>query len=76
VYSDAPATVTRSAAELGYPESYLSDPADVERKLAGKIESTDRVVTADWKTKVGLYLSQRIPYMVKKGTERFVSSRE
>lgn len=68
-----PLASTRSAAELGYPESYLSDPADVGRKLAGKVESTDRVITADWKTKLGLYLSQRIPYMVKKGTDRFVS---
>jgi NAD(P)-dependent dehydrogenase (short-subunit alcohol dehydrogenase family) len=70
-----PLSNTRSAAELGYPESYLSDPVNVGRKLAGKIESTDRRITADWKTKVGLYLSQRIPYMVEKGTERFVPPR-
>lgn len=69
-----PLTSTRSAAELDYPASYLSDPADVGRKLAGKVESTDTVITADWQTKAGLYLSQRLPYMVRKGTERFVSS--
>ncbi|WP_336359379.1 SDR family NAD(P)-dependent oxidoreductase [Haladaptatus sp. ZSTT2] len=68
-----PLSNTESAAELGYPKSLLSDPADVGRKLAAQIESTDRVITADWQTKLGLYLSQRLPYMVKKGTERFVS---
>lgn len=71
-----PLSNTRSATELGYPEPLLSDPADVGRKLAGKIKSTDQIITADWKTKVGLYLSQRVPYMVKKGTERFVSPAE
>ena len=67
-----PLSNTRSTAELGYPQSLLSDPADVGRNLAGKIESTDRVITADWRTKVGLYLSRRLPYLVEKGTERFV----
>ena len=65
---------TRSAAELGYPESALSDPADVGRKLAEKIESTDPVIAADWKTKIGLYLARRFPYIVRKGTERFVET--
>lgn len=69
-----PLSNTRSAAKLGYQESLLSDPAIVGRKLAGKIESTDRVITADWQTKLGLYLSRRLPYIVKKGTERFVDS--
>ncbi len=32
-----PLTSTRSAAELGYPESYLSDPANVGRKLADRV---------------------------------------
>lgn len=67
-----PLSNTRSTAELGYPESLLSDPAGVGRKLAGKIESTDPVITADWQTKLGLYLSQRLPYLVTKGTKRFV----
>ena len=71
-----PLSATRSARELGYPESLLSDPADVGRKLAGKVESTDRVVVADWPTKVGLYVSRRVPYLVRKGTERFVSPGE
>lgn len=67
-----PLSNTRSAAQIGYPESLLNDPADSGRKLAGKIESTEAVITADWKTKIGLYLSRRIPYVVRKGTERFV----
>ncbi|SIR22103.1 Short-chain dehydrogenase [Haladaptatus litoreus] len=65
---------TRSAAKLGYPASMLSDPADVGRKLAEKIESTDPVIMTDWKTKAGLYLAQRFPSIVKKGTERFVKT--
>ena len=71
-----PLTNTWSAAELGYPASYLSDPADVGRKLAGKIESTDRVITADWQTKAGLWLSRRFPVLVERGTRRFVAPDE
>ncbi|WP_254279474.1 SDR family NAD(P)-dependent oxidoreductase [Haloarcula marina] len=67
-----PLTGTRSAAELGYPDFLLSDPADVGRKLATKIESTGPVITADWTVRLGLALAQRFPYIVKKGTERFV----
>lgn len=69
-----PLTNTRSAAKIGYPNSLLSDPADVGRKLAAKIESTGPVVTADWQTKIGLFLAQRFPFLVKKGTERFVKA--
>ncbi len=69
-----PLTATRGAAELGYPASVLSDPADVGRKLAGKIESTGPVVAADWKTKLGLSLARRFPALVRRGTERFVSA--
>lgn len=71
-----PLSNTRSTTKLGYPESLLNDPADSGRKLAGKIESTEAVITADWKTKVGLYLSRRFPSLVKKGTERFVEPAE
>ena len=71
-----PLSNTRSAARIGYPESLLSDPADTGRKLAGKIESTEPFIAADWKTKIGLYLSRRIPYLVRKGTARFVESNE
>jgi hypothetical protein len=68
-----PLSNTRSARELGYPDSFLSDPADVGRNLADEIESTNRVIVADWKTKLGLFLSQRFPKLVEKGTDRFVS---
>lgn len=71
-----PLTKTRSAADLGYPDSLLADPTDVGRNLADKIESTDRVVYADWQTRIGLYLSRRIPWLVERGTARFVSPPE
>lgn len=71
-----PLTRTRSAAELGYPDSLLADPGDVGRNLADQIESTDPVVYADWWTRVGLFLSRRVPYLVEKGTERFVPEGE
>ncbi|WP_435361479.1 SDR family NAD(P)-dependent oxidoreductase [Haloarchaeobius sp. DFWS5] len=66
-----PLTNTRSGAELGYPESMMSDPADVGRKLANKITSTDRTIYADWQTRLGLALVRRFPVIVRKGTERF-----
>ena len=71
-----PLTRTRSAAAIGYPQSFLSDPAEVGEKLAGKIESTGPVVYADWKTKLGLSLSKRFPALVRRGTERFVQRAE
>lgn len=71
-----PLSNTRSTARIGYPESLLSDPADSGRKLAGKIESTEAVITADWKTTIGLHLARRVPYLVRKGTERFVEPAE
>lgn len=48
-----PLTNTRSAATIGYPSSVMSDPEDVGRKLASKIESTGLIVAADWQTRVG-----------------------
>lgn len=67
-----PATNTRSAAELDYPSFATSEPEDVGRKLAGKIESTEPEIMTDWQTKIGLAVVERFPYLVKKGTERFV----
>ena len=67
-----PLTNTESAAELGYPAFALAEPADVGRKLADKIESTRPVIAADWQTKLGLAVARRVPFLVKKGTERFV----
>lgn len=66
---------TRSAATLGYPESQLSDPEYVGRKLAGKIESTRAVIYTDWITRVGLTLAQWFPSLAKKGTEQFLENR-
>ena len=71
-----PLANTRSGATLGYPESFLSDPADVGRNLAGKIESKKPVIYADWKTKLGLAVSKRVPYLVRKGTQRFIEPAE
>jgi NAD(P)-dependent dehydrogenase (short-subunit alcohol dehydrogenase family) len=67
---------TRSANTLGYPASQLSDPDDVGRKLAGEIESTRTVIYADWVTRLGLFVAQRVPSLVTRSTERFLTSRE
>ena len=70
-----PLTNTPSAAAIGYPASMLSDPEDVGRKLASKIDSTNPVVAADWQTRVGLALAERFSSLVREGTERFVEPR-
>lgn len=67
---------TRSAATLGYPASQLRDPADVGRDLADEIESTRPVIYADWVTRIGLALAERFPFLVRKGTERFLAEHE
>ncbi|WP_435333627.1 SDR family NAD(P)-dependent oxidoreductase [Haloarchaeobius sp. TZWWS8] len=67
---------TRSALELGYPDSQMADPAEVGRKLADKIESTKPVIMADWVTRIGLAVAQRFPSIVRRGTRRFVEERE
>jgi NAD(P)-dependent dehydrogenase (short-subunit alcohol dehydrogenase family) len=65
---------TRSAQTLEFPESQLSDPEYVGRKLAGKIESTRAVIYTDWVTRVGLALAQRFPSLVERSTERFIEA--
>lgn len=67
-----PLTNTRSAATIGYPASLMSDPADVGRKLASKIESTGPIVAADWQTRIGQALAEQFPILVRRGTERFL----
>lgn len=67
---------TRSAKTLEYPESQMSDPAYVGRKLAGKIEARRKVIYTDWITRIGLALVQRFPSLVKRGTERFFEARQ
>lgn len=68
-----PTSNTQMSAELGYPEWMMNDPAEVGRKLAQQIESTAPVITADWQTKIGLYLIQRFPSLWRKMTDRFVT---
>lgn len=67
---------TRSAQTLDFPESQLSDPEYVGRKLAGKIESTRAVIYTDWVTRVGLALAQRFPSLVERSTERFIKAHQ
>jgi NAD(P)-dependent dehydrogenase (short-subunit alcohol dehydrogenase family) len=67
-----PATNTRSAARLGYPSYAVREPAEVGRKLAARIESTGPTIAADWTTRIGLAVLRRVPYLVEKGSERFV----
>lgn len=66
-----PTTDTRMTAELDYPAWFVNDPAAVGRKLAGKIESTDPVITPDRQTKAGLALIQRFPSLWGWATDRF-----
>jgi NAD(P)-dependent dehydrogenase (short-subunit alcohol dehydrogenase family) len=67
---------TQGAMELGYPESQLKEPAYVGRKLAGKIESTKRVIYTDWVTRLGLAFAKRFPFVVRKASERFLDAHE
>jgi NAD(P)-dependent dehydrogenase (short-subunit alcohol dehydrogenase family) len=67
---------TRSARTLDFPESQLSDPEYVGRKLAGKIEETRAVIYTDWVTRIGLALAQRFPSLVERSTERFIEAHQ
>jgi NAD(P)-dependent dehydrogenase (short-subunit alcohol dehydrogenase family) len=71
-----PLTRTPAAVEIGYPSFAMRDPAYVGRQLAGKVESTGPVVTADLATRLGLALARWFPPLVKWGTERFVPAGE
>ncbi|WP_415379176.1 SDR family NAD(P)-dependent oxidoreductase [Halosimplex sp. TS25] len=71
-----PATRTRSAAVLKYPDAATSEPADVGRKLARKIDSTGPVIYADWQTRIGMSLVERVPWLARRGTERFLEPDE
>lgn len=63
---------TESALELGYPESMMDDPMVVGRKLARKVESTKPVVYADLQTRLGIRFAELFPFVVKRGTRRFL----
>lgn len=66
-----PMSATRMTEDIGYPGWMLYDPAKVGRKLAGKLESTGTVVTADWQTKIGLTLIGLLPSVRRAATRRF-----
>jgi NAD(P)-dependent dehydrogenase (short-subunit alcohol dehydrogenase family) len=61
---------TQLSADLGYPDWMLTDPATVGRKLATQVESTDRVVTADLQTSIGLALIRLFPSLWRYATAR------
>lgn len=65
-----PMTASRMTEDIGYPDWLLNDPADVGRKLAGKIESTETVIVADWQTKIGLTLIDLLPSIWRSATDR------
>lgn len=71
-----PATRTRSAAALEYPDAVTQEPAAVGRKLARKIDFTRPVIYADWQTRLGMALVERVPGLARRGTERFLDRRE
>jgi len=64
-----PLTNTRSAAPLGVPAQAMEDPAQVGRKLAKKIQSTASIITPDFKTAAGLFVSRHFP----EATGRFMA---
>lgn len=59
---------TRSATRLGYPTSAMDDPDEVGRKLASQITATGPVIYADWKTRLGVALTKRLPWLIRRGT--------
>lgn len=67
-----PATDTRMVAGLGYPEWLTAPPEEVGRKFAARIESTDRVISPDRSTRLGLFLLEWIPGLWPKLTERLL----
>lgn len=74
-YVPCDVTDTEMTRGLGSPAWLLNDPAEVGAKLAGKIESTDPVVTADWQTSVGLACIRLFPSLWGWATGRFVDLR-
>jgi len=67
-----PMTDTGMTTDLDWPDSMLADGADVGRKLAAQIESTDPVIYTDWQTRIGLALIRRFPFLWQQATDRFV----
>ena len=67
-----PATRTRSASVLGYPDVVTKEPAEVGRKLAAKVETRGPSVYADASIKYGMALTRLVPGLAWRGTARFV----
>ncbi|WP_330633345.1 SDR family NAD(P)-dependent oxidoreductase [Halocatena halophila] len=63
-----PSTNTQMTADLDYPEWMTVSPETVGRKLARKIHSTRPVITPDWTTKIGLFLTRRFPSLWRRMT--------
>ncbi len=66
-----PLTRTPSSAPLGIPEQFMADPADVGRRLAKKIESTNAVITPGISESIGVFMARLIPATMGK----FLSTR-
>jgi len=56
-----PLTHTKSAAPLGVPPQAMEDAVHVGRKLARKIQSTSTIITPDFKTAAGLFVTRHFP---------------
>ncbi len=56
-----PSTNTRMTADLDYPAWMTAAPETVGRKLARKIHATRPVITPDWTTRIGLFLTRQFP---------------
>lgn len=59
-----PLTRTPSAAPLGVPATFMADPKDVGRKLAGKIGSRKPIVTPGPAVSMGVLMSTLFPRMM------------
>lgn len=59
-----PLTRTKSAEPLGIPPQMMADPEEVGRKLARKIRSRKAIVTGDFTTALGVFMSRHFPVMM------------
>lgn len=63
-----PSTNTQMTADIEYPEWMTVEPEEVGCKLVTKINSTQSVLTPDWKTAVGLSLTRRFRFLWRRMT--------
>lgn len=59
-----PLTATPSALPIGLPIEMLKDPEKVGRALSRKIKSRKRIITADWKSALGIRIMKLFPYFM------------